>query len=444
MRYREFSEARKNPEQNPKTSINDVVLNKLQSVIDDRVANTPNAFASFTDVDKLGVNPRSKYDTPLGIYSYPINYVVTKVGISHAMSKLPFAGSAPYVNIFSASPSSNIIDVSGLTEFEAKQYYDKLGAIVANKGFNDNTILGLIRLASKDSKFPESIGGVFWYVTMKVAELLSRGTRSTNWRDRKSPVVWNKLFRSMGIDGAVDSQGLGIIHEAEPVQAVFFSTSAITSVERHYNKYSPSSKEQAALIGSKLKTAKTPEEVFNLLKTDIGFNKIDHIKNPKTREYILTKYPNAINYVKNPTPRELFVSFKSLIKQDPANLIFFSTDESELPVYYELIKAGEDVVIPHVLNKYHSLPKNLEMLLIGKNPKYVLDMSNPSKFAVQQSLDQWNTADGAIPPGLQALAKKMGVVSDKLPQETPPQETPTTSLLDLLKASWNNNANSDT
>jgi hypothetical protein len=92
MRYREISEARKNPEQNPKVSINQAIrqrLNKTKDKIDGAITNL---FVSFTEIDKLGINPGSRYDTPLGIYAYPAKYVMHRIGNEREAARLPFAG----------------------------------------------------------------------------------------------------------------------------------------------------------------------------------------------------------------------------------------------------------------------------------------------------------------------------------------------------------------
>ena len=49
-------------------------------------------------------------------------------------------------------------------------------------------------------------------------------------------VRWNKLLRKLGYQGAVDSKGKGIIHEAEPWQAVFFSGTFVKVVDFSLNK----------------------------------------------------------------------------------------------------------------------------------------------------------------------------------------------------------------
>jgi hypothetical protein len=74
MRYKELTEARRNPEQNPKISVNQAIKQRLQSG-ERGTPDNPKLFVSFTQLDKLGINPKSKYDTPLGIYAYPADYV---------------------------------------------------------------------------------------------------------------------------------------------------------------------------------------------------------------------------------------------------------------------------------------------------------------------------------------------------------------------------------
>jgi hypothetical protein len=63
-----ITEKRKFPEQNPKTSINQQIIDIYADapMLND---NETNCFVSFTHIDKLGVNPNSQHDTPLGIYA---------------------------------------------------------------------------------------------------------------------------------------------------------------------------------------------------------------------------------------------------------------------------------------------------------------------------------------------------------------------------------------
>jgi hypothetical protein len=235
MRSYEFAaEARRNPEQNPKISVNQAIQNQLDNTEDKVGASSTypegglkNLFVSFTQIEKLGINPGSTYKTPLGIYAYPAEYVVDSSSGGKSMhASLPFAGEHPWVNIFKSR--GNIVNLSSMNQPEAEKYYKVITSNVISSEF-----LGeLIRRSYDEANFPDSAGGEFWYVTLKIAEHIAR---------RKSiPVsrAWNRLFRTIGIDGCVD-EGVGIIHESEPTQAVFFSSSAVELVERVANKYSP-------------------------------------------------------------------------------------------------------------------------------------------------------------------------------------------------------------
>lgn len=254
MRLRELLfEVRKNPEKNPKVSINDAIIDRLH-VTTGMKGGTRNLFVSFTMIDKLGIYPQSKYDTPLGIYTYPAEYVYQKIGREKRMANLPFVGHAPYASIFNAK--GNIIDLPNMAPDEAVGYYRKIGEYLTKtiRGEWKDTMDKLeyyINTAETNALFPNKVGGRFWYVTYKVASLISKhnGTRM--------PVAWNKLFREIGIDGAVDHTGIGIIHTNEPTQGVFFSTAAVENVQRVYNKYSPESIEKGKKIERDLATAKS-------------------------------------------------------------------------------------------------------------------------------------------------------------------------------------------
>ena len=40
--------------------------------------NPENLAVTFTEIDKVGINPQTKHKTPLGIYLYPLNYVIER------------------------------------------------------------------------------------------------------------------------------------------------------------------------------------------------------------------------------------------------------------------------------------------------------------------------------------------------------------------------------
>jgi hypothetical protein len=77
-------------------------------------------FVSFTAIEKLGINPGSEYDTPNGIYAYPLSYIIREFlkkfkDIKQAPDTpmdviVPFAGDASWVNVFKCN--GNVVSLS--------------------------------------------------------------------------------------------------------------------------------------------------------------------------------------------------------------------------------------------------------------------------------------------------------------------------------------------
>jgi hypothetical protein len=235
MRIKDILEARKNPEQNPKTSVNDVIYDEFLKMKGDKsggtIAGVTNLFVSFTAIPKLGINPGSTYNTPNGIYAYPAEYVMKVAGTDDPMNMLPFAGDQPWVNLFTVA--NNVINVRTLNKTDYKMYINDLEKKFVESGImSSNKFKVIVDNADTDAARADYWGGQLWYVTMKIAEYLTTkrgGQRNNNW---------NAVWRRIGIVGAVDT-GAGIIHEGEPTQAVFFDPREIDVLTRVANKYSP-------------------------------------------------------------------------------------------------------------------------------------------------------------------------------------------------------------
>ena len=136
-----IAEARKRSDVNLTIPVN-AYINKYFREVEqsgDSVGNSVvlNLFVSLTAIPKLGINPRSHYNTPLGVYAYPAEYVVQKVGRKLPLDKLPFAGEEPWANIFRVKDDSNIIDLDEVTEEMYDQYCQRFAEIL-NKRFTSS------------------------------------------------------------------------------------------------------------------------------------------------------------------------------------------------------------------------------------------------------------------------------------------------------------------
>ena len=128
-------------------------------------------------------------------------------------------------------PSLGISDAIGTGNrwgyFTAEQWRKHLG-IKDNKSGTIQAIKmsPAVQLATNDAhhKFPL---GILWNIT-----------RSYTKQKTNDMQGWSKIWRAVGVAGVSDYTGKGMIHHAEPMQAVFFTKNAIEQVESFDNKMS--------------------------------------------------------------------------------------------------------------------------------------------------------------------------------------------------------------
>ena len=128
-------------------------------------------------------------------------------------------------------PSLGISDAIGTGNrwgyFTTEQWKKHLG-IKDNKSGTIQAIKmsPAVQLATNDAhhKFPL---GILWNIT-----------RSYTKQKTNDMQGWSKIWRAIGVGGVSDYTGKGMIHHAEPMQAVFFSRGMIDQVESFDNKMS--------------------------------------------------------------------------------------------------------------------------------------------------------------------------------------------------------------
>ena len=283
MKVTDIIEARKNPELNPKTSINAVLQDYLNQAEKLPGVSLSNLFVSFTKLPKLGINPRSEYNTPIGIYAYPVDFVMSKTKLSRSMNVLPFAGGSPWANIFRVNPDANVIVLQQVSAAMLESYIALIKQNLLPKlGIEDNRFGFGIMLSDVEAE-SSTPGEVLWRITGELGALMSEN----------APVGWNEVCRSLGIDGFIDL-GAGIIHPAEKTQAVFFKATrdVIELLDREANKYSP-----------------------DVMTTRKNFGKTYHDLRKSTSNWIKTQ-------VKNYSPQEAAKRIEALANSDIKYLVY--------------------------------------------------------------------------------------------------------------------------
>lgn len=107
------------------------LLDKDKSIVDYLISKDKNStYFTFTNVHKLGINPINRYyETPIGIYSYPLEFYYDKIKKTRDFSSIPFQAIADYVCVFSpkATSSKRIIHFDSYSESSLEEDIKRLG-----------------------------------------------------------------------------------------------------------------------------------------------------------------------------------------------------------------------------------------------------------------------------------------------------------------------------
>lgn len=265
-------EARSNPDKNPKTSAldelkkyagrkdvfvsytNDVgELSHTGGIKGDRSYNSGVRGNNNQRGSKIGINPSSTYDTPTGIYTYPVDYVLEKNG------EVPFAENAPYIQVLQAQGNLLYLDQVTQKDVDELELRSRMGvheALVDSPGGEFWNIL--YRWADSirsDTLPPEPLEpSLHDYDDYDSEEEAEAAYNADYWTYQGEVQEYNNakakegvlgrimasILRKLGYDGVVDydwnkKSGQGIIHQNEPSQAFFLSMKPLTLLETVHN-----------------------------------------------------------------------------------------------------------------------------------------------------------------------------------------------------------------
>jgi hypothetical protein len=229
--YELISEARRNPGQNVKAEGHEAAVNFLKS----KGKELRYYGVSMTDIPKLGINPGSRYNTPVGIYYYPAEYYVRKKSKG---KELEFKDDAPYIQVFKIKANTiELIDEVNHDTYGGyvKLLYKNVGQIAKyiNKSEKETySLLNKLTMEAPQEAKVNSYGGCLWYILYSLGFYAGRDKRDN--APPRSSVVWNALIRMLGLDG-IEDNGAGIIHENEPYQGVIVNPRGVEHVNTFKN-----------------------------------------------------------------------------------------------------------------------------------------------------------------------------------------------------------------
>jgi hypothetical protein len=255
---------------------------------------TPPKYAfTMVSVPKVGINPQTSYNTPAGVYFYPLNQEYYNYLIE---DELPFASKKEYVGVVelkninsdkwmkfikegeSSKTEKDVIDLLKKMGIAwPPKNKEELKARIKTQNVKDDDIILLqpgwwepriIRVSLKHWDFSEEakMYDLTWWLSHRAEQdvVSSMGVKSGN-----PTFTWNKLLRDLGFIGVYDS-GNSIIHPSEPTQLVALTPGAYkvvglypTADIRKTDIPSPTSRAASKLAKKK----GLPEEVYMKLAT---------------------------------------------------------------------------------------------------------------------------------------------------------------------------------
>lgn len=194
----------------------------------------PNTATKFSG-SKIGINPKSQFDTPIGVYCYPVAEVVNNPRLG------TYAVDKKIVQIIEANFSiGHINDLAKYTSFDAD--YQKA---IDMFGLGEEDLVEITNMAKKHPTFSIATNDqpyLFWamtlYVSLRSSNMLSQLNYVGNTLNLSGKHIskWNAVIRRLGYHWIADRSALGIIHKNEPAQAVFLDNQSYSQVEVYENK----------------------------------------------------------------------------------------------------------------------------------------------------------------------------------------------------------------
>jgi hypothetical protein len=246
---------------------------------------------TMTNLPKVGVNPRSTYKTPLGIYFYPAEYYVDVQG------RVPFQADAKYINILQLT-TNKILYLNQMSTNSINAALNKLKQLPIT-GLDLNGVINELINDAQGGARVRTKSGKFWYVLWKLSDEISMHTLHTKYSG--TSVVWNYLFRQMGYDVVID-QGRGIIHQQEPTQGFIANPRGTYRLEKTINNIGTYELSTKQLAHQASQSSNSKEAVHLALVTQNPYV-IGKIKNPSEQVQLAAVQGNgrAIEYIKNPS-----------------------------------------------------------------------------------------------------------------------------------------------
>jgi len=397
---------------------------------------------TMTELPKVGVNPRSKYNTPVGIYFYPADYYVDNIKNDEG---LPFQHRAKYINIIELT-TNDIMYLDDETEQDFERIVQQLQSLKIGRNNDDQeqyekTVRYYAQKADIDAKVGTP-GGKIWFMLYQISSsigyLYHQRTQSSFYdpktHQRYTPphrgaLMWNWLIRQLGYKVMIDS-GTGVIHENEPNQGVIIDTAGTFRVVKRIQNASTSDIETKKLLAflnsdqatdaDRIKAVNQRPDIFSKLQTP----------SEQVQIAALEQYPWAFAYVKNPS---LTVQ-RIAAKRDPRNTLRILRDK-KIPIVPEIqeIAVSHD---PRSIRYIDNPAEEIQLKAVEITPEVIEHIPTATYRVKQTAVTKEPNTIEMIPDAdlnLKKLAVSLNPYIFRLVKTTTPQERTELALVAVRK-----------
>ena len=270
---------------------------EIWQLADSLITTPPSAHFTMTSIQKVGINPGSRYNTPLALYAYPVTDLTVdqlmgvfqpdveahaeagaspedlkkiaankeksaksdeeqaqffaQFPLTEAYHQLPFVASAPFINFFRLQPDGVFYTSIGMTQGQYDAGMSNLTAYVKQRDVGPDKRYGtpeeaMQQIVDRAMSFHKIRGGLDDVGRLKIAWTATRG-----WAQRladqvqggdiegmspRALVMWRRLLLEVGIKAVCDDAGLSLVHPAEPTQTAVMDTTIVEIIRQFDNR----------------------------------------------------------------------------------------------------------------------------------------------------------------------------------------------------------------
>lgn len=212
-----------------------------------KLADREDIFIMFSDTPKVGLNPKTVFTTPAGIYTYPLKEIMDayKLFLQETQGKgmwaeftksdvIPFASHRKYIHVLQSR--EGVFDV---TDYDVSWLHDEIQHL--NNMFyygrlNDESVKHIADVAMSSITAQKSPMGALFVACNEMADFVMDREAQNNNKQRKLTWVLNGFLRSLGYTAISDRTGTGTIYSNEPFQAFFLSKKYVKHLMTLENK----------------------------------------------------------------------------------------------------------------------------------------------------------------------------------------------------------------